>query len=92
MGFALFTWGDSSKQKNIDDILHAMATVQAVVEDISLTIVGDGPEMDMLKNCVSDLDLNKSVNFMGSVPHSEIGTIPLTRMRSSLRENGRLGG
>jgi len=53
------------KRKGVDDLIKAFKIVRSKVPDVTLEIVGDGPERNNLENLVSSLNLNDSVLFRG---------------------------
>jgi glycosyltransferase involved in cell wall biosynthesis len=57
--------GRLSKEKGVQTLVKAMALAPAV----NLKIVGEGPELRMLKNTVDDLGLSGRVEFMGEQTH-----------------------
>lgn len=54
--------------KGLDILLRAMAVCTRRGEEISLTLLGDGPERPSLERLASDLGLARSVHFKGWVP------------------------
>ena len=57
-------------QKNIDLIIKAIKRIEN--KNILLNIVGDGPEVNNLKNLVKEKSLNKRVSFIGKIKNSEL--------------------
>ena len=57
-------------QKNIDLIIKAIKRIED--KNILLNIVGDGPEVNNLKNLVKEKSLNKRVSFIGKIKNSEL--------------------
>ncbi len=53
------------EHKNVDLLIKALESVKAEIPDVKALIVGDGPEMGTLKSLVSELKLNKNVDFSG---------------------------
>jgi glycosyltransferase involved in cell wall biosynthesis len=60
---------DKGADMCIDLISHLNLNHQ---ERFTLTIIGDGPEMEKLKNKVIELNLNKQVSFLGFLPPTSI--------------------
>jgi hypothetical protein len=54
--------------KGLDILLRAMAVCTRRGEEISLTLLGDGPERQSLERLASELGLARSVHFKGWVP------------------------
>lgn len=63
--------GRLAPEKHVDLLLDAYAPLKKDEPDISLVIVGDGPETEMLKKKTTDLHL-ADVHFMGYVLFPEI--------------------
>jgi len=61
--------GRLGAEKNLPLLLTAMKHVSEQNPDISLLLVGDGPEKQPLKKLVKDLDLEEKVHFGNEVPH-----------------------
>ena len=57
-------------QKNIDMVIKAVKRTED--KNILLNIVGDGPEVNNLKNLVKEKSLNKRVSFIGKIKNSEL--------------------
>ena len=57
-------------QKNIDIVIKAVKRIED--KNILLNIVGDGPEVNYLKNLVKEKSLNKRVSFIGKIKNSEL--------------------
>ena len=57
-------------QKNIDMVIKAVKRIED--KNILLNIVGDGPEVNNLKNLVKEKSLNKRVSFIGKIKNSEL--------------------
>ena len=58
------------KRKNIDLIIKAL--YKAKLDNYVLRIMGDGPEMEHLKNLVKELDIEEKVIFEGNLPNKEV--------------------
>jgi len=67
--FYFITIGRLVKRKSIDTILQAMSEINN--KKIKLLVVGDGPEMDFLKNMTKTLNLNERVKFPGYIADEE---------------------
>lgn len=57
--------GELLPNKNQKAVIKAMHQVQEKYPDVKLLIAGNGPELEQLKNLVSDLDLEDVVEFLG---------------------------
>jgi len=57
-------------QKNIDSIIKAVKVMEN--EGIILNIVGDGSEINNLKNLVENYDLKEKVNFIGKIENVKL--------------------
>jgi glycosyltransferase involved in cell wall biosynthesis len=58
--------------KGIPYLLEAMTKVCKKIPDVRLIIVGEGEEKDRLKALSHQLGIEKSVRFVGTLPHDEI--------------------
>ena len=53
------------RHKNVDLLIKSVSLAMRVVPDIRVIIIGDGPEKVRLRNLVSELGLEKNVEFTG---------------------------
>ena len=63
-------FGALSKRKRVDWIINSVADVirdKSVIYEISLEVVGEGPERENLEDLVRQLGIKKNVTFHGSV-------------------------
>src|SRR5690606_38350693 len=60
--------GRLQAQKGLPGLLHIIARVTEEFPDITLTIVGDGPEMEKLVSLSGELNITSSVFFKGYQP------------------------
>lgn len=51
---------------------HAIRTLALCPPDFSLDIVGDGPELDKLRNLCRELNVTDRVSFLGAKAHQEV--------------------
>lgn len=58
--------------KGIDDLLQAMVILQAEGADLSLNIVGDGPERQRLESMAMRAGLGAKVRFLGAQSAAEV--------------------
>jgi len=65
--------GRVSKEKNIAEIIEAMPEYMSKRENVKFVIVGSGPEMDILKQMVSERHLEDKIIFTGAQPWDNIG-------------------
>ncbi len=63
--------GKINKQKRIDSILYALSQIKDSF-DFSLTIVGDGPELEILYNLSVELGLSDKILFVGKKKRDEV--------------------
>jgi len=63
------------EQKNLDVLLEAFAQVAPEIQDAKLIIVGSGPKEAALKNKARNLDLEKKVEFLPSMPPPKLGKL-----------------
>ena len=59
-------------KKGVDVLLQAVALARREVPDLSLVVVGDGPERERCRRFGDLLGLNGSVRFVGRVPHERV--------------------
>jgi glycosyltransferase involved in cell wall biosynthesis len=64
--------GRLAPEKNLDFLLLAFAGVSQAVENAHLLIVGDGPIKEELQKLAKDLEITKSVHFMGLIPYDKM--------------------
>jgi glycosyltransferase involved in cell wall biosynthesis len=57
-----------TKQKSIDTLIDAVA----LVPDVRLTIIGDGPERAHLEQRAWDLNVQSRVEFLGALPQEQL--------------------
>ena len=71
----IVTVGNLRWQKNQELLIHAFKKVNTQLPGAKLSIIGDGPDKEMLVNLVSDLGLNDSICFHGTLDQSEISDL-----------------
>jgi glycosyltransferase involved in cell wall biosynthesis len=59
-------------ERRYDLVLKAFADVHSRSENAFLTLLGDGPEYQNLKNLATELNISSNVNFTGKVPHEKV--------------------
>jgi glycosyltransferase involved in cell wall biosynthesis len=57
------------EKKGFDTLVRAIAIVRTRVPDVTVTIVGDGPERDSLEELVASLGLGRNVTLIGALNH-----------------------
>ena len=59
--------------KKVDDLINALSIIKKKIPNIKCNIIGIGPEEDNLKNLSKRLDLDKNVDFLGTLEdHKEV--------------------
>ncbi len=61
-----------SPEKSIDDLVKAFAQIAKEVPDVSLLIVGEGPERASLERLAKKLSLRDRIVFAGEVPQAQV--------------------
>lgn len=69
--YELITLGIVDKQLDFIGVISAISTLSEKYPDISLTVVGNGPEEDNLKEFASQQGVADRVNFLGRLPFNE---------------------
>jgi glycosyltransferase involved in cell wall biosynthesis len=64
--------GRLSPEKNLAFLLRAFAGAVSACRDLVLVLVGDGPEMDSLRDQARRLGVGRCVFFVGAVEHRDI--------------------
>ncbi|CAN5133646.1 glycosyltransferase family 1 protein [soil metagenome] len=64
--------GRMSKEKNIDELIEAFAQVSRNISDISLVLVGTGPEEKLVKKMIHTFQLEKRIVSLGQLAHEEL--------------------
>jgi len=59
-------------KKGVSDLIKSLNIVKYKLNDVSLVIIGDGPEKESLLRITDDLQLNNSIQFIESLPHQEL--------------------
>lgn len=65
--------GRLAKEKSIDTIIKSLPEIIKVHHDLVFLVVGDGPEMNYLKELAEQLNVSKNVRFVGKQPWQDIG-------------------
>ena len=69
--FKLLFVGNLTKIKGVDDLIKSLTLIKNN-KNISLTIIGDGPEFNNLQDLIWKEKLQKFVQFLGSRPPNKI--------------------
>lgn len=77
--YKIITVGKLIKQKRIDFIIEAIKKLSNKYSNLSLTIIGEGPEKNNLENLCKELEINQKVEFLGQIDNSEV----LSQMQKS---------
>lgn len=70
--FGFIGVGDLIKRKNWGDLIKAFAEVHKELPDTSLTIIGEGEERDGLRELISKLHLEKSIQLTGRLGRDQL--------------------
>jgi glycosyltransferase involved in cell wall biosynthesis len=60
------------RERRYDVLIRAMARIRALRPTVSLTVVGDGPELRTLKHLAETLSLGDGVRFIGQVSRRDV--------------------
>lgn len=74
-GFSYITVAGLNENKNVQSLLEAFKEVYERHDDVRMTIVGDGPQKNILKNMISDYKLDKNVIMTGVLQRHEINRL-----------------
>ena len=58
--------------KGVEYLIMAMKLIHNEMPSVQLVLVGDGNERDRLETLSSELDIYKSVEFVGKIPHEDV--------------------
>ncbi|NND00455.1 MAG: glycosyltransferase family 4 protein [Gammaproteobacteria bacterium] len=67
-GTLLFV-GRLVEKKGVSDLIRAFCLAKQKAPDLTLKIVGDGPDLLELKSLARNLELDETIEFVGSVSH-----------------------
>ncbi|MDO8740487.1 MAG: glycosyltransferase family 4 protein [Candidatus Woesearchaeota archaeon] len=68
----IFTMGKLVKRKGVNYLVDACSILKDKKIDFKLIIVGKGPEEESLKEQIKNLNLEKNITIIPSVPHKEL--------------------
>src|SRR5690606_18660221 len=60
------------RTKNISGVLRALAEVRGQGHDVSLAVIGDGPDREMLHGLAQSLGLGAQVHWHGRLPQHAV--------------------
>ncbi len=58
--------------KGLLTLVHTIRELQKDITDVSLVIIGDGPELQELQKLVKELDVSSQVHFFGARPQTQV--------------------
>ncbi len=70
--FIIGSVGRIAKEKSFDEEIKTIKKLIDLNNNIKLMIIGDGPELENLKNLVKDLNIEKNVIFTGKINYDLI--------------------
>ena len=68
----LISVGRFSSEKGYDDLIDIMSILVKRDKNITLTLIGDGPEMNNIKTKIKENNLEKNINLTGYLGQNEI--------------------
>lgn len=70
--YQLLFVGRMVEKKGIEYLIQAMSQVAHVFPQAKLTVVGDGPYLNIAKNLASSLELNANIEFLGAMENLQL--------------------
>ncbi|MEL7485464.1 MAG: glycosyltransferase family 4 protein, partial [Planctomycetota bacterium] len=70
--FRVVTVGRLHPSKGHDDLIRAVASLKGQGRDITLALLGEGPQRQELEQLAESLNLGDAIEFTGSVPEHEV--------------------
>ncbi len=67
--------GRLAREKRIDVLIRAVATVQKKLPAVTLVLAGHGSSRDKLKALTHELGINRQVYFVGTLAHDELADL-----------------
>lgn len=64
--------GKLSWYKGVEHLIKAMEILIKKIENVHLTIIGEGPQKDMLSSLANELGLRDYITFMGSISNESL--------------------
>ena len=71
-GPVILSAGRMVKVKNLDTLVRAFASLLDKHQDVSLVLIGDGPERSKLERLSYDLDIESRVHFLGYLSREQV--------------------
>jgi glycosyltransferase involved in cell wall biosynthesis len=71
-GKIILTVARLTSWKGVDRVIEVLPEIRGRIDEAKLVVVGDGPELGNLKRLARELGVEKSMNFVGRVPHEEV--------------------
>ncbi len=71
-GRLLLAVGNLVPEKGFDQLVRAFADVARNQEDLTLAIIGEGPQRGFLEELAGSLEVKSRVSLLGAIPHEEI--------------------
>jgi colanic acid/amylovoran biosynthesis glycosyltransferase len=59
-------------KKGVPDLIRVYSKLYQLNKNLHLTVVGDGPELDICKKLAVELEVDEAISFYGSQPHSMV--------------------
>ena len=70
--FVLVFVGRIAEEKSVDFLIDAMELLKRKNRDVSLAVIGDGPDLEKIKKLAEKAELDDSIKFAGKIEHSEV--------------------
>ena len=70
--FVFLFIGRLSREKSIDNLIHEFEKVHKELPNTKLLLVGGGPDLDMFKRQIRELQLDDHIFFTGMIPYGHI--------------------
>ncbi len=61
-----------AKEKNLDFLIRSLAQLKATGMSFRLLVIGEGPQREVLQNCVNKLGMQEDILLIGKKPNEEI--------------------
>lgn len=70
--FRMIYAGKFTTEKSVDQVIRALKTIRASNPEVTLTLAGHGDQQPVLTDLVSELGLEKSVRFVGTLNKAQL--------------------
>ena len=70
--FVLVFVGRIAEEKSVDFLIDAMELLKRKNRNVSLAVIGDGPDLEKIKKLAEKAELDDSIKFAGKIEHSEV--------------------